>query len=157
VSLAPRLIALALRGFIRIHTFLYRVSGGGIGGRVAKKPVLLLTTKGRRSGRARTTPLLYLADGDRMVIVASNGGSPRHPDWLWNLKADSGAEIQILQRRFRVRTQEAGSEERKRLWPLLVNMYPEYAKYQERTEREIPLVLLSPLESASPEAGSQDR
>ncbi len=125
-----------------IHTFFYRLTGGRIGGRMVGSPVLLLTTIGRKSGKERTLPLLYLADDDTVVLVASNGGTAKHPLWWLNLKAHPQAKVQIGPRILSMTATEAVGEERNRLWPRVVQMYPEYANYQKRTPREIPVVVL---------------
>ena len=127
-----------------IHTFLYRCSGGTIGGRFGKSPVLLLITTGRKTGKRRTTPLLYLKDGNNLVLVASYGGAPMHPHWWLNLQARPQTEVEIGRQKIAVLARQANPEERKRLWPLLVAMYADYDTYQKRTTREIPVVILSP-------------
>lgn len=128
----------------RLHVRLYELSGGAIGGRVGRAPVLLLRTRGRRTGALRTVPLLFATDGDRFIVAASNGGSPRHPSWFLNLLADPGVEVQLRSRTRRLRARVAGPEERERLWELLVALYPRYERYRRRTSREIPLVVLEP-------------
>ena len=127
----------------RMHVRLYRLTGGRFVGRVGKAPILLLTTTGRRSGEPRTAPLLYLRDGDQLAIVASFGGHPKHPVWYLNLSANPEVQIQVGRERFAATASTANAEERKRLWPLFVEMYPGYAGYQRKTEREIPIVLLT--------------
>jgi deazaflavin-dependent oxidoreductase (nitroreductase family) len=107
-------------------------------------PVLLLHHVGRRSGEQRVTPLLYLADGEDLVIVASMGGTPKHPAWFHNLTAGPATEVEVGSERRTVTARVAGAEERARLWPRLVEHYPAFARYQARTEREIPVVILSP-------------
>jgi deazaflavin-dependent oxidoreductase (nitroreductase family) len=126
----------------RLHVRLYRLTGGRFVGRVAKSPILLLTTTGRRSGEPRTAPLLYLQDGDRLAIVASFGGHPKHPVWYLNLTANPEVQIQVGRERFAATASTATAGERERLWPKFVEMYPGYAGYQEKTTREIPVVLL---------------
>ncbi len=126
----------------RFHVRLYRLTGGRFVGRVGKAPILLLTTIGRRSGEPRTAPLLYLKDGDRLAIVASFGGQPKHPIWYLNLTANPEVHVQVGREQFKATARTAGVEERARLWPRLVEMYPGYAGYQEKTDREIPIVLL---------------
>ena len=127
-----------------IHSFFYRLSGGRLGGRIGKSPVLLLTTTGRKSGQARTTPLFYIRDGDNLVLIASHGGAPTHPTWWLNLQAKPEAEVEIQGKRLRVRARQASVEEHQRLWPRMVDMYGGYAEYQKKTTREIPVVILEP-------------
>jgi deazaflavin-dependent oxidoreductase (nitroreductase family) len=146
-SIAQRAFIRAGRAFIRAHGFLYRTTGGRIGARLFGNPVLLLTTRGRRSGKLRTTPLLYIRDGRDFVVVASNGGEARHPDWWYNLQSHPEATIQVLDETMHVRSQQATPEEKRRLWPLLVGMYPTYAEYQKKTTRDIPLAVLRPVEA----------
>lgn len=137
-------IAAAQRLATRLHSSAYRASGGRVGGRLMKSPVLLLITTGRKTGRERTTPLLYLEDADDFVVVASNGGASSDPDWWLNLKADPAATVEIENKRSKVRAEEVGGEEKKRLWTRLVEMYPSYADYQGKTDREIPVIILRP-------------
>ena len=132
---------LLVRGMSAVHRALYRVSGGLLGANVGA-PVLLLTTLGRKSQQSRTTPLLYLKDGDYWIVVASNAGDDRHPAWWLNLKANPVAQIQIGRVVNQVRGREATQMERDRLWPLLVGMYSVYDDYQRRTSRKIPIVFL---------------
>lgn len=108
-------------------------------------PVLLLTTKGRKSNKQRTVPLLYLADGDNIVLVASNGGATKHPTWWLNLQANPEAQIQVSGSKQRVRAEQGSAEEKRRLWPQLTAMYPGYKNYQEITNRDIPVVILHPI------------
>jgi len=140
-----RAIATAQKLVTKLHTAVYRITGGRVGGRMVNSPVLLLLTTGRKTGKRRSTPLLYLQDGDDYAIVASNGGTPKHPVWWLNLQADPLAVAEIGGKKIRVRTEEAEGEEKQRLWERLVGMYPQYDKYQRRTDREIPVVLLRPV------------
>lgn len=140
-----RTIAAVQKGAARLHTNLFRATGGKVGGRMLGSPVLLLVTTGRKTGRERTTPLLYLEDGDRRVIVASNGGTARPPVWWLNLSAHPEAEVEVTGRKTRVRAKEAQGEEKARLWESLVRMYPPYKSYQAKTDREIPVVVLEPV------------
>lgn len=126
----------------RLHVRLYRLTGGRLVGRIVKSPVLLLTTIGRRSGRRRTTPLLYVRDGEQLAIVASFGGHPTHPVWYLNLTANPEVRVQIGRERFAMTARTANGEERERLWRQFVEMYAGYARYKARTSREIPIVLL---------------
>ena len=131
--------------FTRGHVLAYRLTRGLVGRRIPGVPqVLLLDHVGAKSGRARTTPLSYLDDGDDIVLVASKGGYPKHPAWFHNLRANPETTVQVGSRRIPVRARVATAEERKRLWPKVVDLYSGYQGYQDRTEREIPLVVLSP-------------
>lgn len=132
------------KGFTAVHTELYRRTGGRLGGGIGKAPMLLLTTAGRRSGKRRTTPLVYLPDGDRRILVASFGGDDRMPQWYLNLKAHPEAEIQVGSQTHRVRATTATPEEKTELWPRVVELYAGYEGYQRRTKRDIPLVILTP-------------
>jgi deazaflavin-dependent oxidoreductase (nitroreductase family) len=133
-----RLTLIVLGG---LHRALYRWSGGRIGGRMGRAPVLLLTVAGRRTGKLRTTPLLYGRAGDDLVVIASVGGAPKHPAWYLNLREAEG-EVLIGRDRLRVRARDAEGEERERLWAEMVALYPPYAEYQTRTARRIPVVVL---------------
>ena len=104
---------------------------------------LLLTTRGRKTGRTITLPLIYGKDGDNQVIVASKGGAPENPAWYLNLKADPNVEVQVAADRFSAVASIATGSERERLWKLMAGVYPPYDDYQSRTEREIPVVVLS--------------
>jgi deazaflavin-dependent oxidoreductase (nitroreductase family) len=125
------------------HVRRYRETGGRVG-HIWKEgsTILLLTTTGRRTGEKRTTPLIYAKDGDRYVIVASQGGAPRHPHWYANLSQDPNVEVQVLDEVFRARARTAEGEERERLWRLANEVWPHYDSYQRRTERRIPVVVL---------------
>jgi F420H(2)-dependent quinone reductase len=129
----------------RLHTLAYRLSGGLLGSRIpGGPPMLLLDHVGARSGVKRTTPLVYLQDGSNTVIVASKGGSPRHPAWFHNLRANSETTVQVGSRRSPVTARVATAKERSRLWPKIVALYRGYELYQKRTSRQIPLVILEP-------------
>lgn len=131
----------ATRMFTSVHEFWYRMTGGLVGG-WAGAPILLLTTKGRKSGAPRTTPLLFLRDGADLVVIASYGGSDAHPQWWLNLVADPAAEVQVFGERRKIRAEAASGEERARLWKRITRRYPVYRFYESRTSREIPVVLL---------------
>ena len=127
------------------NTAVFRATGGRLGAKfIGGAPVFLLITKGRKSGQPRTAPLLYLRDGNDYVIVASKGGMSHDPLWARNLEANPDAEIEIGSQKIAVRARRANDEEKARLWPKLVAMYPDYDDYQARTERKIPVILLSP-------------
>lgn len=132
----------------RLHLALYRASGGRLGHRFGRTRMLLLETVGRRSGRRRVTPLLYVRDGEAFAVVASNAGDDRDPAWWLNLRARPEAGVQAGRERCRVVARRATSEEEARVWPRLVAAYPWYPAYRERTRREIPVVLLEPADAA---------
>src|SRR5688572_16356757 len=145
------LVPKVLKLMAKSQVWVYRRTGGRIGGkwRVGagfRKPVptLLLDHRGRRSGRVFTTPLLYITDGPDVVIVASQGGLPKHPQWYHNLLADPETQIQIRAERRPVRARKADAKERARLWPVLLDAYADFGNYQSWTEREIPVVILEP-------------
>jgi len=135
---------LGFRVISSIHRGLYRASGGKIVGRIGQLNVLLLTTTGRKSGRSRTVPLLYTPANGSYAVVASMGGAPRNPEWCLNLRAHRLAMVEIGRDRVEVRAREVEGEERARLWRAMVDGYPGYDRYQERTTRRIPVVLLEP-------------
>jgi len=142
-----------MRAASAVNTWVYRLSGGRLMGRMFGAPVGLLTTTGRMSGRARTVPLLYLADGGDFVVVASQGGAPRHPGWFLNLEAHPQAGLQIGARRMAVTARRLDPGERDRLWPAVVALYRPYEDYQRRTTRLIPLVRLTPADRSLPGRG----
>lgn len=127
------------------HTAVYKASGGRIGHRFpGSPPMLLLDHVGARSGTARTSPLVYGRDGANLILVASKGGYPKNPAWFHNLMANPDTSVQVGSKRRAVHAHVASAEERERLWPLMVKVYSGYDGYQQRTEREIPLVVLEP-------------
>jgi proline iminopeptidase len=125
------------------HVRRYRETGGKEGHDWKRgSKILLLTTKGRTTGEPRTTPLIYENDGDRYVIVASQGGAPEDPGWYRNLAKEPDVELQVLDEVFPARARTAEGEERDRLWKLAAQQWPDYDEYAKRTDREIPLVVL---------------
>ena len=128
------------------HTFLYRRTGGRLGHSIpgVRGKMLLLDHVGAKSGTKRTSPLLYVEDGQDVVIVASKGGFPKHPAWYHNLMANPDTEVQVGSERRAVHARVATPEERDRLWALAVRAYHGYEDYKVRTDREIPLVVLEP-------------
>jgi deazaflavin-dependent oxidoreductase (nitroreductase family) len=129
----------------KLHTVLYRWSGGRVGHRTGPVSNLLLTATGRKSGEKRTCPLTYLEDGGRYVLIASNGGNDKHPVWYLNLKAQPHASIEVGPKKLDVVASTAAGEERARLWSAAVRMNPQYATYEGITSREIPVVILTPV------------
>ncbi len=125
------------------HVHAYRETDGEHGYHWRGTTILLLTTEGRRSGESRTTPLIHRTDGERWVVVASKGGTPENPSWYENLKANPDATIQVKGDVLKVRASTVEGEERARLWSLMAEVWPAYDEYQAKTEREIPVVVLS--------------
>ncbi len=125
------------------HVRVYRDTAGQRGYHWRGTDILLLTTTGHSSGQQRTTPLIHRTDGQRWVIVASKGGAPEHPGWYQNLLAHPDAEIQVLGEVIPVSVHTAEGPERERLWSAMAEVWPAYDDYQARTDREIPVVVLS--------------
>jgi deazaflavin-dependent oxidoreductase (nitroreductase family) len=134
-----------MRAADRLTQLTFRLTGGRLGGRQLKYTILLLETTGRKSGRPRTHALLYVRDGERYIICASNFGAPQHPAWYWNLRAMARGQIQVGQRRLMVTARDAEGEERTRLWHLLCASWPTYDSYQASVSRQIPVVVLTPV------------
>lgn len=127
----------------RLHAWLWRLTRGRFIAGIGAAPLLLLTTKGHKTGRLRTTPVLYLEDGSELIVVASFGGNDMHPAWYLNLKEYPEAELVIRGQRWRVSAQEISIDQKKLIWPRLVKSYPQFDVYQQRTSREIPLLRLT--------------
>lgn len=144
--------AKVIKYMAKAHVAVFKLTNGHIGnkwrvGAGFRKPVptLLLEHRGRKSGKQFTTPLLYMQDGKNFVIVASQGGLPKNPQWYFNLVASPDTRIHVKgQRNLEVSAHVATAEERAALWPRLVDLYSDFAKYQSWTDREIPVVILSP-------------
>jgi deazaflavin-dependent oxidoreductase (nitroreductase family) len=134
-----------LRRGIRLHVLAYRATGGRLGQRFrGGPPMLLLDHTGAHSGLTRTTPLVYVDDGANVFLIASKGGYPRNPAWFHNLVAHPDTAVQIGRQRRAVHARVADAQERTRLWPKAVAVYAGYDRYQQRTAREIPIVILEP-------------
>jgi len=140
--LSHSLGATGLRLVGRLNVPLYRLSGGRIGGRVGRGPVLLLTTTGRRSGQPRTAPVLYLADGDRYVVINTNGGNAKTPAWSLNLRANPEAEVEVGRARRKVRARLAEGEEREDLWRRHMEQYSGWDYYESKLDREVGVFVL---------------
>ena len=125
------------------HIRSYVETGGENGHLFMGWPTLLLTTRGRRSGKLRRTPLIYGQDGDRYLLVASNAGSAHHPAWYLNVTAHPEVTVQVRADTFTARARTASAEERRLLWPTMAAVFPRYDTYQAQTDRELPLVILS--------------
>lgn len=124
------------------HVKRYLDTGGESGHEWRGFPTLLLTTRGRKSGKLRRTALIYGRDGDRYVVVASKGGAPKHPQWYLNLTAHPDVQIQVGAERFKGRARPANAEEKPALWEHMVSVYPPYESYQQKTSRDIPVVII---------------
>ena len=125
-----------------LHTLLYRTTRGIIGRRLVNNDILLLSTIGRWTGNTHTVPLLYLRDGEDLVVIASWGGREQHPEWYLNLASNPVATAQIEGERIRVTATTADPKRRARLWAKVLAAYDGYGEYQSRTDREIPIVIL---------------
>jgi deazaflavin-dependent oxidoreductase (nitroreductase family) len=147
---APRALNSAGTGVVikwmsRLNTLAYKVSGGKVGGSFLQgAPVALLTTTGRKTGQPRVSPLLFLRDGDRVVLVASQGGRTNNPMWYLNLKANPKVSVQIKKEVLELTARDATEAERAQYWPQLVAMYSSFDDYQNWTDRVIPVVICDP-------------
>ena len=133
-----------LRASGKLNVPLYRISRGRLGGKVGRAPVLLLTTTGRRSGQRRTAPVLYLRDGERLVVIGSNAGNHRAPAWSLNLKANPEAEVEVGSERSLVRARVTEGEERAVLWQRMNEQYAGFDAYDANTSRDIAVFALEP-------------
>lgn len=131
-----------VRRMSALHTFAYRTTSGRLGRRLVNNDMLLLTTVGRSTGREHTVPLLYLREGDRLIVIASYGGRAEHPEWYRNLVVHPRASVQILGDRTEVTAKTMTEDERAEWWPQVVDAYGDYDVYQSRTDRQIPIVWL---------------
>jgi deazaflavin-dependent oxidoreductase (nitroreductase family) len=136
------------RRFYRMHAWVYRKSRGRIGHRSPAGPMLLMTTIGRKSGKPRTPPLLYMPDGEAFVVVGSNGGRNNPPAWVLNVTANPDVELLVGRRTIRATGRVLNEDERATLWPRLLEHYPSWGNYQELTDRTIRVVALQPATSA---------
>ena len=133
----------AMKRMGRVHAWLYRGTRGAIGARADGLDMLLLTTRGRRTGLLRTTPLPFFRDAGDLLLIASFGGNPRNPDWLGNLIAEPKVRVQVRGRMDEALARVAEGAERQRLWDAITAEQPRYVDYQARTQRAIPLVVLA--------------
>ncbi len=136
--------ATGLRWTGKLNVPLYRLSGGRIGGKVGRAPVLLLTTTGRKSGEPRTAPVVYLADGENVVVINTNAGNAKVPAWSLNLAAEPEAAVEVGRRRYPVRARVAEGEERARLWRAHNEQYAGFDDYEEKLDREPQVIVLEP-------------
>lgn len=136
--------ATGLRLVGKLNAPIYRLSRGRVGGKLGKAPILLLTTTGRKSGQQRTAPVLYLADGDRFVVINTNAGNAKTPAWSLNLRADPEAEVEVGRRKVKVRARLAEGEERADLWRRHMEQYSGWEFYESKLDREIGVFVLEP-------------
>lgn len=136
-------------GWVAKHIKRYLESDGKDGHRWANKETLLLTTRGRKSGKLRRTALIYGRDGDRFVVVGSHGGSAKNPAWFLNLVDEPRVDVQVAAETFPARARPAEGDERARLWRLMTGIFPTYASFQRKTKREIPVVVIERRERAA--------
>ncbi len=142
----------AVKRWSTFHTVLFRATGGFLGRRLVDNDMLLLTTRGHMTGEPHTVPLLYIRDGGSLVVIASYGGRDRNPDWYENLAREPRVVAQIGSKRVAMLARTAGPGERSVWWPRVVAAYEGYATYQSRTGREIPIVVLDPLDEPEDKA-----
>jgi deazaflavin-dependent oxidoreductase (nitroreductase family) len=136
--------ATGLRWAGKLNTPLYRLSGGRIGGKVGRAPVLLLTTTGRKSGQQRTAPVVYLADGENVVVINTNAGNAKIPAWSLNLAANPAAEVELGREKRQVQARVAEGEERADLWRKHNVQYAGFDDYEAKLDREISVIVLEP-------------
>lgn len=139
------LLKTALKGFSRAHIWVYRRTHGRLGARLLWFPAALITTTGRKSGQPRTTPTLYLRDGERIVLPASYGGRDHHPAWYLNITAHPKVQVQVGPDVREMTARDATDDERRVYWPKLTRIYPPYKGYQDAADRRIPLVVCEPV------------
>ena len=143
-SLNSPWVGLIIKYMAKGNAWIYRRSNGKLVGTFGNAPVALLTTTGRKTGEPRVSPLLYLREGDRVVLVASKGGSDKHPLWYLNLKANPKVSVQIKDEVLQLQARDATEEERAEYWPKLDAMYPSFGDYRSWTDRVIPVVICDP-------------
>jgi len=133
-----------MRTFLRLHTALYRLSNGKIGGNMGDNKILLLNSIGRKSGKERVSPLAYIEDNGRYILTASNGGGPNHPGWYYNLLNTPNVTIEVMGKTINAMAKMAEGAERNRLWEKLTANFDQFRQYQEKTDRTIQMFILTP-------------
>ena len=135
---------LFLKPFSRFNSFVYKLTGGRVMGRLQGRPVMLVTMTGARSGKPRTIPLMYVPYKDGVIVVASQGGAPRSPVWMNNLIENPDVFVQYKSKKMNLRARRADDVEKAEVWPVCVEHYREYDDYQKRTDRNIPVFVCEP-------------
>ncbi|MEH6550056.1 MAG: nitroreductase family deazaflavin-dependent oxidoreductase [Pseudomonadales bacterium] len=135
-----------LRWYSKSNTFLYRLTGGRVGGKfMGKAPVCLVTMLGKKSGQWRTTPLIHIPHGDGIILVASQGGMSKNPIWYNNLVAHDEITVTVGYSKTKMKARQVSDEEKTDLWPIICAVHPGFDGYQERTDRNIPVMLCTPV------------
>ena len=134
-----------LKALTRLNVWVYRASGGRLMSTLEGDPICLVTMTGAKSGKLRTIPLMYVPDGDSVLLVASQGGAPTHPTWYYNLMAHPDITVEQGGQVRRLKARRVSAEEKARLWPICVSHYTPYEQYQQRTERDIPVFRCEPI------------
>jgi deazaflavin-dependent oxidoreductase (nitroreductase family) len=135
----------AVKFFSRLNVLLYRLTGGRVMGKLKGAPICLVTMTGRKSGRKITFPLMYNPDGDNVILIASFGGGPKNPVWYYNLMANPNVVIELGAKKQEMRATQATPEQKAALWPSIVANYPDFEVYQQKTSRDIPVIICSPV------------
>jgi len=133
-----------IRPFSALNKLVYKLTGGRLMGRLQGRPVMLVTMKGARSGKERTVPLMYVPYKDGVIAVGSQGGAPKSPVWVRNLQANPDVVVQYMGKKQKLRARQVSDAEKAQLWPICVQHYREYADYQARTDRNIPVFVCEP-------------
>lgn len=133
-----------IKPFSRFNSFVYKLSGGRLMGSFRERPVMLVTMKGAKSGKDRTIPLMYVAYKDGVIAVGSQGGAPKSPVWVKNLQANPDVVVQYKGKKMNLRARQVDDAEKAEVWPTCVEHYHEYADYQARTDRNIPVFVCEP-------------
>lgn len=133
------------RSAVNLHVMVYRRTAGRLGGKFGGLPLLLLTTRGRKSGLSRTNPVGYGMDNGRFVVIASNNGADVHPSWFLNLRANRAATVHVGADMMNITATESTDGDYARLWKLMADQYPAYIKYAEKTRRHLPIIILTPV------------
>ena len=144
-ALKESLMKFSIQLFLNVHVLIYRLTNGKVMGAFGANTILLLDMVGRKTGKKRTTPLMYFRDGNNYVISASAGGADTNPAWYYNLKSNPETIIQVKGDKIKVIAQEASPDKRKKLWTQLTSIAPQFKQYEKKTKRTIPMFILRPV------------